>query len=132
MIGLDTNIVVRLITQDDPGQSRVANRIVEQRLSASEQGFVSLAVVLETVWVLDSIYRFSSAEIATALRALLADQALAVQSESEVFTAIVALEENRSSFADALIAALASTAGCSITLTFDKEAARLPGFELAR
>ncbi|MDP3736143.1 MAG: type II toxin-antitoxin system VapC family toxin [Hyphomonadaceae bacterium] len=132
MIGLDTNIVVRLITQDDPAQTRIANRIIEQRLSASEQGFVSLAVVLETVWVLDSIYRFSGVEIATALRALLSDQALAVQSESEVFTALVALEENRASFADALIAALASTAGCAVTLTFDKEAARLPGFELAR
>jgi predicted nucleic-acid-binding protein len=57
--------------------------------------------------------------------------ALVVESEQEVFTAMVALKEGRGSFADALIGALGASAGCSHSLTFDRKALRLPGFVLA-
>jgi predicted nucleic-acid-binding protein len=55
-----------------------------------------------------------------------------VENEQEIFTAMMALKEGRGSFADALTAALDARAGCSRTLTFDRKASRLPGFELVQ
>jgi predicted nucleic-acid-binding protein len=56
---------------------------------------------------------------------------LVVESEQEVFAAMIALKEGRGSFADALISALGAKAGCSATVTFDQRALRLPGFQQA-
>ncbi len=132
MIGIDTNILVRYLTQDDPIQSPMATEIMESRISEEEPGFVSVVVTVETVWVLDRAYGFSDGEIAAALERILQADALVVESEQEVFAATMALKEGTGSFADALIGALAARAGCKRTLTFDKAALRLPGFELAR
>ncbi len=132
MIGLDTNVVVRLLTQDHPEQYEIARTIVEKRLTASEPGYISLAVVLETAWVLQNVYEYSGPDVAAALKALLADPALSIEAEQEVLIAALALEENGAPFEDSLISALAMAAGCSVTFTFDRKAARLPGFELAK
>ena len=56
MIGLDTNVIVRYLTQDDPVQSKQATDIVERRLTDANPGFVSIVVMVETVWVLDRAY----------------------------------------------------------------------------
>ena len=131
MIGLDTNIIVRYLTQDDPVQSPVATEIMEQRLSEDNPGFVSIVAVVETVWVLDRAYGLTPQEVAAAVERLLQADTLVVENEQDVFTAMIALKEERGSFADALIAALGARAGCEHTLTFDRKALRLPGFALA-
>src|SRR5437867_735880 len=131
MIGLDTNVVVRYLVQDDPVQSRRAREIVEHRLSSRDPGFVSVVAIAETVWVLDRAYRFSNEDIVAAIERTLRTDALVVESEQEVFAAITALKEGRGSFADALIGALGAAAGCSATLTFDRKALRLSDVELA-
>lgn len=131
MIGLDTNILVRYLAQDDPVQSTRATRIVERRLTENQPGFISLVAMVETVWVLDRAYGLSSLEIARAIERMLQADTLVVQNEQEVFTAMIALKTGRGSFSDALIAALGEWAGCASTLTFDKKATRLKGFELA-
>jgi len=130
MIGLDTNILVRYLTQDDPVQSAKAAEILERRLTGKNPGFVSIVAMVETVWVLDRAYFLTAQEIATAIERLLQVEVLAIESEQEVFTAMVALKQGRGSFADALIAELGARAGCTRTLTFDQKAIRLPGFEL--
>ena len=116
MIGLDSNILVRYLAQDDPVQSRKAAKIIERQLSEKNPGFISIVTIVETVWVLERAYGF---------------EVFVIESEAEVFTATAAVKAGKGSFVDVVIAALGLRAGCSHTLTFDQKAARLPGFELA-
>ena len=130
MIGLDTNILVRYLTQDDPIQSAKAREIVERRLTEEKPGFVSIVAMVEVVWVLERAYRLRPQQIVGAVERMLQTDVLVVENEQEVFTAMIALKEGQGSFADAVIAALGARVGCSSTLTFDRKALRLPGFEL--
>jgi len=131
MIGLDTNVLIRYLTQDDPVQSARAAEIFERRLTVRNPGFVSVVAMAETVWVLDRAYGFTAQQIAATIERLLQIEVLEIENEQQVFTAMVALKHGRGAFADALIAELGKRAGCSHTLTFDKKAAGLPGFEQA-
>ena len=131
MIGLDTNVLVRYLTQDDPVQSPKATAIIERRLTETNPGFVSVVAIVETVWVLERAYDLDAQDIAAAVERVLQTDVLTVESEQEVFTAMTALKERQGEFADALIAALGARAGCSHTVTFDRKALRLSGFALA-
>ena len=131
MIGLDTNILVRYLTQDDPTQSAKATEIIERRLTEQKPGFVSIVAMVETVWVLERAYGLAPLEIVRAVERILQTDVFLVEDEQEVFTAMIALKNGQGSFADAVIAALGAKRGCSQTLTFDRKALRLPGFELA-
>jgi predicted nucleic-acid-binding protein len=130
MIGLDTNILVRYLAQDDPAQSAQATDIIERRLTPENHGFISIVAMVETVWVLDRAYRLADSAIAATVERILQADSLVVENEPEVFTAMIALKQGRGSFADALIGALGACAGCTHTLTFDNAALRLPGFRL--
>ena len=130
MIGLDTNILVRYLAQDDPVQSRKATVVMEQHLTEQTRGFVSVVALAETIWVLERFYRLRKEEIAAVIERLLEADSLVVEHEAEVATALIALWEGHGSFADALIGAINAQAGCLRTLTFDRKALRLPGFEL--
>jgi len=130
MKGLDTNVLVRYLTQDDPFQSRAATELIERRLTQSEPGFVSLVTMVESVWVLKRVYGFSNDEIARAIEGMLRSDTLLIQNEQEVFIAMAVMKTGRGSFADALVSALGTWAGCTATVTFDRRAARLAGFEL--
>ena len=130
MIGLDTNILIRYLTQDDPVQAAKATEILESPLTPRNPGFVSIVAMVETVWVLDRAYGLTPQEIAIAVERLLQVEVLAIENEQEVFTAMIALKQGRGSFPDALIAELGARAGCTRTLTCDQKAVRLPGFEL--
>ena len=132
MIGLDTNVLIRHIMQDDPLQSPKATRIIERQLSKEDPGFISLATILETAWVLESSFRLSPHELAAAIERMLQIETLTIQNEHEVSAAVKVLKINQGAFDDALIGALGSWANCTHTLTFDKKASRLPGFELIR
>jgi predicted nucleic-acid-binding protein len=128
MIGLDTNVLVRYLTQDDPVQSAKATELIEHRLSERDPGFISIVAMSETVWVLERAYRLSDEEIAATIERTLQADVLVVECEQQVFAAMIALKEGIGSFADALISALGTKAGCSATVTLDRKALRLPGF----
>lgn len=128
MIGLDTNILVRYLTQDDPVQSPKATALIEHALSEDDPGFVSVVAMVETVWVLERAYGFADRDIAAAIERTLQTDVLVIEHEPEVFGAMIALKEGGGAFSDALIAALGARTGCSRTLTFDRKALRLPGF----
>jgi predicted nucleic-acid-binding protein len=130
MIGLDTNILIRYLTQDDPVQSAKATEILERRLTPNNPGFVGVVAMVETVWVLARAYGLTAQKIANVVERLLQVEVLAIENDQEIFTAMVALKLGRGSFTDALIAELGARAGCTRTLTFDQKAVRLPGFEL--
>ena len=131
MIGLDTNVIVRYFVQDDPIQSPRATRLLEHVLTAEDPGFISVVVVAEIAWVLERAYRLKDREIAAAIEHMLQSEVLAIENEQQVFAAMIALKEGHGAFADALIGALAASAGCTHTLTFDRQASRLRGFALA-
>jgi predicted nucleic-acid-binding protein len=130
MIGLDANVVVRYLTQDDALQSARATTLIEG-LTEANPGFISVVAMVETAWVLKSSYGFPDRRIAAAIEGLLKADTLLVEDEREVSVAMMALKRRQGSFADALIAALGAKAGCSVTYTFDRKAARLPGFAQA-
>ena len=129
MIGLDTNVLVRYLAQDDPVQSPKATELIERRLTEQNPGFISVLAMAETVWVLERAYRLADRDIAAAVERTLQADVLVVESEQEIFTAMIALKEGSGSFADALIEALDAKAGCTQTVTFDLRALRLPWFE---
>jgi predicted nucleic-acid-binding protein len=129
MIGLDTNILVHYLTQDDPIQSPKATEIIERRLTKENPGFISVVATVETVRVLGGVYGLTIEETAAAVERMLQIDVLVVENEQEVFAAMIALKSGQGSFADTVIAALGARAGCSRTLTFDQDALRLPGFE---
>jgi predicted nucleic-acid-binding protein len=132
MIGLDTNVLLRFLVEDDPVRSPRATEIIKRRLSEEEPGFVSLVTILEVVWVLKSLYKRSRQEIANDVEMILAADTLEVQNEQQVYHAVVALRNGTGTIEDALIGALGIWRGCSATLTFDEKAAqRLHGFALA-
>jgi predicted nucleic-acid-binding protein len=130
MIGLDTNVLVRYLAQDDPAQSLKATELIERRLTEDEPGFISVVAMAEIAWVLERAYGLADQEIAAAIEGVLQAEVLVVENEQEIFTAMIALKAGRGPFADALNGALNAKAGCSRTLTFDRRAQRLSGFEL--
>lgn len=132
MIGLDANFLVRYLTQDDPIQSARATQIIERRLTEENPGFVSSVAIVELAWVLERAYGLRNDEIAGAIERMLQIDVLVVENEQEIFTAMIALKQGKSSFADAVILALGAKAGCTYTLTFDQKASRLRGFRLAK
>ena len=130
-MGLDTNVLVRYLAQDEPRQAAKAREIIERRISLENPGFISIVTMVEAVWVLDRAYGLSNEEIAAAVERILQTDVFAVENEQIVFTAMVAMREGRGSFADAVIAGLGTKAGCAYTLTFDRKALRLAGFKKA-
>jgi predicted nucleic-acid-binding protein len=123
MIGLDTNVLIRYLTRDDPAQSAAAIKLIRS-LSSETPGFLSLVVVAETVWVLQSSYGFEKTQIEETLDILLRSQELSVERADLVWQALRTYSTNRSDFADCLIERCAHAAGCSYTATFDRAACR--------
>jgi predicted nucleic-acid-binding protein len=128
MIGLDTNVLVRYLTQDDPAQSRRVNALIEHELTEAEPGFINVVTFAETVWVLESVYRFADDVIVAAVERMLQADVFVVESEREVVIALEAVRDRRGTFGDALIGTLGLKAGCTHTVTFDRGALRLDGF----
>lgn len=129
MIGLDTNVLVRYIAQDDEKQSPVATTLIET-LSAANPGFVSLVSLVELVWVMQSCYRATKQEILSILDMLLRTAELSIENTETARQAVSAFAVSNADFADCLIARSAHKAGCRYTATFDAKAAVLAGMQL--
>ena len=129
MIGLDTNVVVRYFTQDDKLQSALAARVFAT-LNKSSQGFISLIVLCETVWVLQDCYAVKKPALLDILRTLLESDELLIESKQLVWQGLQSFTANSLDFSDAIISVVNEHAGCEATLTFDKAAAKSLGFKL--
>ena len=132
MIGLDTNVVIRFLVQDDDLQSPIATRLIS-RLTRERPGFISAIVLAEIAWVLSRAYRAPREEIARAVEGLLRSAELIVENAEAAYRALAAFQAaDAVEYADALIAQTAALAGASETVTFDRRAAAELGLRLLR
>lgn len=130
MIGLDTNVVVRYLVQDDPKQAALATRLIERSLSQDNPGFITTVTLCEIAWVLAGCYAADRPRIRAVIEALLATKQLKIESADLVWKALKAWGASSADFSDALIGQIVIAHSGSKTVTFDRAAAKLQGFEL--
>ena len=129
MIGMDTNVLVRYIMQDDVRQSPLATRFVES-LSTAAPGFVPLVSVVELAWVLSSAYGLERSQLVAALEGLLRTKEIVVERAETVWRALRLYQGSNADFADCMIERSAASAGCGWTVTFDRGAVKGCGMKL--
>jgi predicted nucleic-acid-binding protein len=124
MRSVDTNVLVRLLTRDDPRQTEAAERFV------AVGAWVSHLVLVETSWVLRSVYDRSSRQVAEAIDKLLDHQHVVVQDADVVRSAVEILRQRPSiGFSDCLLVEIARKAGHLPVGTFDRDLAGVDGAE---
>jgi predicted nucleic-acid-binding protein len=131
MIGLDSNVIIRYVTQDDPVQSAAATQVFES-FTPEMPGFVPVVVLIETVWVLRSFYNASREQIKRIIEDLLRSRGVVVERSDLIWTALGAYSRGNADFGDYLIERSAHSAGCEYTLTFDRDAANSAGMKLLK
>lgn len=129
MIGLDTNVLVRYVMQDDPKQSQKASRLIES-LTPEGPGFVPLVSLVELVWVLTACYDLTREQVGQALEALLRAKEVVLDRAEQVSQALRTFAAGSADFADCLIERTAAAAGCEKAMTFDAGAAKAAGMTL--
>jgi predicted nucleic-acid-binding protein len=129
VIAVDTNILVRYVTEDDPAQTKLAQSLLEERLTASEPGFVGLITLVELLWVLNDTYKIGRAMQAEVVSQLLDTRNLVIERDELIRTALALPAGD---IADRVIHLVGEENGCSATVTFDKKFARLQGVELLK
>ncbi len=129
MTGIDTNVLLRHLLDDDPVQSRVSDRFLA-KLTAREPGFVSLVVLVEIAWVLRRGSTLTRTDTAGILGGLIRSPEIRMQAPREVEEALAAFERGGPGFADHLVASLSRAASVDRVVTFDRRASRLPGWRL--
>ncbi|MBI3512955.1 MAG: type II toxin-antitoxin system VapC family toxin [Proteobacteria bacterium] len=128
MIGLDTNVLVRYLVQDEPIQSKQAARLIEHSCTADAPGWINLVVLCELVWVLTSGYGYTRDAIADVLAKLLQVTELLIEADDAVVSALQLYRSSKVDFADALIGIRNRQVGCEITATFDRAASAIDEF----
>ena len=124
MRAVDTNVLVRLVTRDDQRQVRAAEAFV------AKGAWVSHIVLVESMWVLMSVYDRSPLEIATAVEMLLSHRDITLQDSEVVAAALVRfLEKPSAGFSDCLVLEVARKAGHLPLGTFDRDLSKLDGAE---
>ena len=131
MIGIDTNILVRFLVQDDEAQFEKARRLIKREVAAGRKVFVNQLVLLEAEWVLRSRYAVSKVQIIEAISGLLDSAEIQFEDEPAIEEALFYWKDNAADFADCLIGAKNRRLGCRATATFDVKASKLPGFMVA-
>ena len=129
MIGIDTNVLVRYLAQDDPAQCLRADRLLES-LTVDEPGFIPIAAVVELVWVMQNAYKKTKEEMIAFLEGLLRTEELVVENADVVWQAVHAYARANADFADCLIERSAHQARCTHTVTLDERAAKSAGMTL--
>ena len=129
MIALDTNVLIRYLTRDNPEQAEAARALL-QGLTTNGPGFICREVVIEVVWVLERSYRFRRERIANIVVELVATDTLVIEDDNDVAQADAAYREGSADFSDLMILAAANRVGAQPLYTFDRRFARLDGTEL--
>ena len=125
---LDTSVLVRHLTGDDPARAARASRLLARAAAGEVELVVPPVVLAELAWVLESVFHLPRAEAADLLDAVLATPGLSVPERPILAQAVAAYRDHGVDFADAWIAASAGTHGCARVYTFDRRRfARLRG-----
>ncbi|MEE5107232.1 type II toxin-antitoxin system VapC family toxin [Pseudomonas alliivorans] len=128
MIGLDTNVLVRYVAQDDPKQSPKASALIES-FTINSPGFVTAVSVVELVWVLQSCYESTKSDIILVLETLLRTRELKIENADVVWQALRLFSDSKADFADCLIERSAKAAGCDYVVSFDSKAIKTTGMQ---
>jgi predicted nucleic-acid-binding protein len=131
MTGLDTNVLVRYIMQDDEKQSPQATKLIES-LTPEARGFVPLVALVEVVWVLAGCFELDREQLVAALEGLLRTKEIGVERADVVWRAVQVFAKGSADFADCLIERCAAAEGCERTMTFDRAAAKSCGMTLVQ
>ncbi len=129
MIGLDTNIVIRFLVQDQPAQAEKAKRLFAS-LTEDKPGYLSLVTLAEIAWVLRAIYKLTRQEIVTMMKEFIFTSEIVIERYDVLERVVEEYAKGRADFADYLIAALNHDHGCKETVTFDRIAAKTAGMRL--
>ena len=122
MKAIDTNVLIRFLVKDNDQQAELVYKLFKKAESSKEALFVPLAVVLETVWVLESAYKIPRQEIVDSINELLLMPIFKFESHSAIMNFVSSAKETKTDLSDILIAHSALSAGCECMLTFDKKA----------
>ena len=122
MIGIDTNVLIRYIVQDDPGQSRIATRMIEENLSPENKGFIPSIVLCEVIWVLKRFYRQPKEQLLLVVKTILETEVFEVEHRDCAWRAYYDFDEGDADFSDYYIAQVNKVYGASFTVTFDETA----------
>ena len=120
MKGLDTNVLVRYLTQDDPKQARAAAKEIEGAADHGEKLMIQPFVLCELVWVLESAYRFPKTDILTALDQIMRTAQFEIAEKETAWSALGDYSKEKGDFADYYIGRANTKAGAETTLTFDQ------------
>ncbi len=124
MIGLDTNVLVRYLTQDDPAQSRRANEFIAASAATGEPLHISAIVLCETMWVLRWAYGVTRTDILRTLHQILETAQFAIEDAEACREALASYAAGGGDFSDHLIGSRNLRTGCSATATFDRKLRR--------
>jgi predicted nucleic-acid-binding protein len=130
MIGIDTNVLIRYLVEDDPKQTELARIFLSRMCTADDPGFINHVVLCEVTWLLGRGYRYGRTRIAEVIRGLLTAAELVTQDRDLVWAALKDFEGGTADFPDYLIARLNLASGCRYTVTFDRKAAKHDFFRL--
>ena len=128
MIALDTNVLLRLLVEDDPEQVALARRLMERCQASGDRVLITLTVICEALWVLKRSYRVPREELDLVLTELLRDDRFAVEHEDEVWAALRRFRAGQADFPDYLIGQRSLVLGAPSTFTFDRKLTREDGF----
>lgn len=130
MIGLDTDILLRLWLNDEPAQNRRIDRLLAEHGGTPGALLVTDVVLAEAVWTLRSAYRQDKASQLIAVRSLLDEPAFAFEDRETVVMAVGMFEQAACGFSDCLVVARNARLGSAFTATFDRRMRKLPGVRI--
>ena len=128
--GLDTNVLVRYLTQDDEGQAEVAAKTIEGAAAKGEKMLIQPIILCELVWVLESAYEFPKTDLLRALEGVLRIAQFEIAEKDTVWQALSDYRQGKGDFSDYYLGRANEKAGAAITLTFDKTLRGLPRFQV--
>lgn len=127
MIGLDTNVLLRVLVDDGSPDVAKARNFVAARAAEGSDFHIDAVVLVEMAWVLETVFGYGRAEIAAAIDAILRNAAYILDGRETVVAALAAFRTTKADFSDCLIVARNAGAACECTATLDKGMRRLPG-----
>ena len=130
MIGLDTNVLIRYIVQDDEYQARIATDFIENECSKENPAFINEVTMCEIVWVLKRAYRYDKSIILNIIQQILSNDEIQIASHRQAKAAFDDYEIGNADFSDYFIAQLNKESGCEVTVSFDKKACNHQNFKI--
>jgi predicted nucleic-acid-binding protein len=131
MIGIDTNILVRYLTQDDIEQAKVVEQLFNKYATGSHSVFINNIVICELIWVLERGYKYSKEDITKVIKHILSTKEFNFENQELLWLSLNQYSQKKLDFSDALIGEINKHSGCTNTLTFDKAAITADNFIFA-